>query len=431
MKWGIIGYGISGKSAERLLKKLGHEVVIYDDNIPGYKNNEILYCDSVMISPGIKLSHPIVQKLMKKDIEIIGEIELAYRYMKGKLIAITGTNGKTTTTAWVGHTLSLKYDDVFIGGNMFPGEPFTGFVLNTTDDSWSVVEVSSFQLMSIKEFKPNAAVITNISPDHLNWHKDMEEYLHAKMNIFSNMDSSGVRVLNFDDPQLKKIGLGGEEKYVWFSKSLYVYPGTFLNGKEIVFHIGENVERVINIDDLGIPGMHNVENFMAVISMLMPMGMDVEILKESGRTFKGVPHRMEIVGNYENRLFVNNSMCTNPVAFASSSSVYNPNQVLIVGGQGKNVSSEKIIESIVNNAKYVVLIGEVAEELAKKLEEHNYKNYKIATSMKEAVILSVEVSSKGDAVVLCPGFASFDWFKNFSHRGDVFKEIVKEMFDER
>ncbi len=432
MKAGIIGYGISGRSAEVLLKDKGYNVVIYDDNIDEYKNNEkdILNCDLVIVSPGIKKDHHLVQKLVSLEKEIIGEIELAYRYAKGKIIAITGTNGKTTTTAWIGHTLKLAEKEVFVGGNMSPGEPFSGFALNTTDNSWNVIEVSSFQLTDIKDFHPNGAIITNISPDHLNWHKDMQDYLDAKLRIFENTNKNDIRILNFDDEQLKEAGMGSEKDIVWFSGKIHVYPGVFLNGNEIFVHIGKESGKLLDIGELSLAGYHNMMNFMAMAALLISMGINREIITESGRTFRGVSHRMEIIGNYENRLFVNNSMCTNPVAFEASSSVYAPKQVLIVGGRGKSIPYDKIVQTIKGKAKGVVLIGESSEELEKAFQKENYKNYCIAFSMKEAVLRAFEMSDKGDTILLSPGYASFDWFKNFAHRGEVFKKSVKELFGE-
>jgi UDP-N-acetylmuramoylalanine--D-glutamate ligase len=427
---GVIGYGRSGQAVAKLIESLGETPFVSDlnqdlshvsyPNESGKHTEKLLEMDLLVLSPGIPPNIPILQKAVEKGIPVIGEIEFASRYLRGKIVAITGTNGKTTTAAMSYHILkdSLK-DKVLIGGNISPGEPLSNLVSKSRDESITVTEVSSYQLERIQSFHPWVSAIVNISPDHLDRHSDFEEYLHAKLNIFKNQRPEDYSILNKDDENLSSLDLKSKSLYF----SLRGESDIYFNGTAFVRDRKGN--KIFSKDDLFMPGSAFIEDGMIASLIAGIIGLKREEIRERIKSFKGVPHRMETVFRKEGLWIINNSMCTNPVAFVKSLECF-PDSCVIVGGRTKVDDIDSIVKAIKEKAKFAVLIGESGELIARNLKNIDFSDWVIASSMRDAV--EKALSSKCERVMLSPGASSFDWFSDFRERGDIFKKIVREIY---
>ena len=336
---GVIGFGRSGKAVSKLIESIGEKPFVSDLNhdssdIPyanesGKHTEKLLEMELLVVSPGVPLNIPILLKAREKGIPIIGEVEFASRYLKGRIVAITGTNGKTTTAAMTHHILKKSLDDkVLLGGNIYPGIPLSSLVTKSKDDSLTVIEVSSYQLERIEDFHPWISAIVNISPDHLDRHTNFEEYLNAKLNIFRNQDSDDYSILNKDDPALASLKLSSKRLYF----SLEEKSDIFFNGTAFV-RDRKNKE-VFSKDDLFMPGDAFIEDGMIAALIANIIGLDWESVRERIRSFPGVEHRMETVFKSDSIWIINNSMCTNPIAFLKSLECF-PDSCVIVGGRMK------------------------------------------------------------------------------------------------
>jgi UDP-N-acetylmuramoylalanine--D-glutamate ligase len=427
---GIIGYGRSGKAVASLIKNLGEIPFVSEKNenmrdIPypnevGYHSDKLLEMDTIIASPGVRLDIPILKKAREKGIPIIGELEFASNYLKGKIIAITGTNGKTTTASLVFQILSLsnKFKNILLGGNIYPGVPLSELVLKSDEDTITVTEVSSFQLERIKNFHPYISTIINISPDHLNHHESFKNYLNAKLNILKNQTDTDYSILNLDDNNLSYVD--AKSKIFYFSmkeKADIYYNGKFVRDRDDII--------IFSIDDLFIPGNIFVEDGMVASLIGRLMGISWEEIKGGIRSFKGVEHRMETILKRGELHIINNSMCTNPIAFSKSLQSF-PESCLIVGGRMKVSSIQPIIDAINKYAKYVVLLGESSSIIENNLIKIGFSNYKKASSMLEAVRLTKESGIK--RIMLSPGGSSFDLYSDFAERGSDFKIAVREIY---
>lgn len=451
MKSLVIGSGISGISAANLLSAKGIIPVIFDSKedlnpadirarlnhpdeaeiyiayLPGNVIDEI---DEVIISPGVPIDSPMVLDFKRLGVPVIGEVELAYRYDKGNVVAITGTNGKTTTTALVGKIIKDKTRNAFIVGNI--GNAYTEAVLSTTKDSSTIAEISSFQLESIDTFHPHVSAILNITPDHLNRHHTMEQYIIEKEKITKNQNENDYVILNYEDEELRKfghrlIGKPGSPKVVFFSSERELTEGLYLDGDTIVLKENGEVTRLIEASELNIIGQHNLENTMAAIGMAMKYGIPMEDILESARNFKAVAHRIEFIAEKKGVKYYNDSKGTNVDAAIKGINSMPCPTYLIGGGYDKGVEFDEWIEAFNGKVKKLVLIGQTKEKIASCAHKHGFDDYVFAQSLEEAINICASHANAGEAVLLSPACASWGMFKNYEQRGDMFREIVEKL----
>lgn len=441
----VFGSGISGIGAAGLLEERGAKVVLYDGNekldrqavkdqlgtdskteiVLGAFPEELLgVLDMVIISPGVPTDLPIVKKMHEKKIPVIGEIELAHQLGKGEVLAITGTNGKTTTTALLGEIMKNDRESVFVVGNI--GNPYTTVVDDTREDSVIVAEMSSFQLESTDAFRPRVSAILNLTPDHLNRHHTMEAYIQAKMNIAKNQTQNDVCVLNYEDEVLRKFGEKIEAQVLYFSSRRKLEKGIYLEDGNIIYKNPEEC-LVCNVKELKLLGMHNFENVMAAVAMAAAYGVPMEKIRESVRTFAGVEHRIEFVAEKNGVAYYNDSKGTNPDAAIRGIQAMNRPTVLIGGGYDKNSDYKEWLMSFDGKVKELVLIGQTKEKIAEEARECGLHNITLADTFEEAMDVCIRTAKPGDAVLLSPACASWGMFKNYEERGDKFKEIVNSL----
>lgn len=439
----VVGTGISGIAATDLLVKQGASVILYDGNRDLNKEEiakrleqtdkvEIVLGDLndvikkkvelVVLSPGVPTDLPFVLELKTNGLPIWGEVELAYQYSKGKIVGITGTNGKTTTTALVGEIMKTFYEEVFVVGNI--GIPYTQMVLDMTEKSVTVAEMSSFQLETIQEFRPNVAAILNITPDHLNRHYTMENYIAAKANITKNQTCEDTLVLNYEDMQLRKVAEDTNAKVVYFSSAHELEDGIFLKGEDIYLAVNGKAEQICNIHELKLLGVHNYENVMAGIAMAMSLQVPLDCIKKGITSFVAVEHRIEFVKEVKGVKYYNDSKGTNPDAAIKGIQAMITPTVLIGGGYDKSSEYEEWIESFDGKVKLLILLGQTKEKIAAAADHVGFKEYVFVESLEEAVELAAKTAKEGESVLLSPACASWGMFKNYEERGRIFKELV-------
>lgn len=444
----VAGSGKSGIAAAKLLLNMGGEVVLYDGNdkldpeeikknfeedakitivLGELTRTDTLGVELSIISPGIPLTAPFVAVLDDAQIPIWSEIQLAYHVAKGKLIAITGTNGKTTTTALVGEIMKSYFEEVFVVGNI--GIPYTETALETTEESVTVAEVSSFQLETIMDFHPNVSAILNITPDHLNRHGNMENYIAVKERVTENQTEEDWVVLNYDDPVLREFGEseGLKPKVFYFSSSQPLKEGLYLEAGTIVYAHNGRKEDVVNVQDLQLLGRHNHENVMAAIAMSIRMGVPMDSIRKTVKEFKAVEHRIEFVLERAGVKYYNDSKGTNPDAAIQAIRAMPGPTVLIAGGYDKQSVYDEWIEAFGEKVKYLVLIGQTRDKIAECAREHGFTEIMYAEDMAEAVRVCAAYANSGDCVLLSPACASWGMFDNYEQRGEVFKECVRNL----
>lgn len=442
----VAGAGKSGISAARLLLEHGAEVIIFDQN-DKLDKMEVLYklsdyekagvvlgkledglldtIDLMIISPGISVESAFVKEFQNRDIPVWSEIELAYHLAKGRIAAITGTNGKTTTTALVGEICSTYHPDTFTVGNI--GIPFTEIAGNTTDDSMIIAEISSFQLETVVRFHPKVSAVLNVTPDHLDRHHTMECYRDTKQKIAMNQNRDEVCVLNYDDEQTRSMKDAIPAKAVFFSRQSELEEGICLNENQIVIRTGEKEIPVLSMEEMRLLGNHNIENYMAAIAISYYMEVPVEHIRAACMAFKGVEHRIEFVKEVKGVNYYNDSKGTNPDAAIKGIQAMNRPTLLIGGGYDKGVSFDEWIEHFDNKVRYLLLIGQTAEKIAETANRHGFNAVIIEPDLESAVKKCYELAEEGDAVLLSPACASWGQFKNYEQRGDLFKAYVQEL----
>ncbi len=496
----VAGTGISGIAAARLVLERGGEVVLYDGNtaldpaeirkkfkeedkvgivLGEIKRSDLLGVELCIISPGIPLNSAFVSVVDEAGIPVLGEIELAYQCGLGKLAAITGTNGKTTTTALTGAILKSQYEETFVVGNI--GEPYTSKVSEMTEQSVTVAEISSFQLETIMDFHPDVSAILNLTPDHLDRHGSMENYVRIKECITMNQTAEDAVVLNYDDPLLREFGesrieetdskldeklektgndLVDEEatdteearetkesasteadaeeaeetvesslpglraKVYWFSSRERLKEGFFLDGDNIVYADGKKEQILVNVKDLQLLGRHNYENVMAAAYIGLLMGVPFEKIQETVCQFKPVEHRIEFVRERTGVRYYNDSKGTNPDAAIQALRAMPGPVLLIAGGYDKNSNYDEWVKEFAGRVKYLVLIGKTRDKIAACAKKYGFTEIMYAEDLKEAVQVCAVYADTGDYVLLSPACASWDMFKNYEERGRVFKECV-------
>jgi UDP-N-acetylmuramoylalanine--D-glutamate ligase len=442
----VFGTGISGISAAKLLHNIASEIIVYDGNdkleieeikakLPESFKGRILLgnvsegvidsVDLLIVSPGVPTDLDLVNRFREKNIPIWGEIELAYYFSKGKIVGITGTNGKTTTTTLVGEIMKTYYDSVFVVGNI--GVPYTENVLQTTEESVTVAEMSSFQLETIDTFKPNVSAILNITPDHLNRHHTMENYIAAKKNITLNQDSNDVCVLNYEDETLRKIGSELKTNVFYFSSLHKLEQGIYLEEDNIIYNDGNKKTLVCNIHELNIFGRHSYENVMAAAACGISLSVPMDKIKEAITKFVAVEHRIEFVTTKQGVNYYNDSKGTNPDASMKAIESMQTPTLLIAGGYDKGSEYDEWLEAFGDKIRYLVLLGQTREKIAETARRHGYDNIIMTESLKEAVQVCADKANQGDSVLLSPACASWGMFKNYEERGHLFKEYVKNL----
>ena len=439
----VFGSGISGESAAELLDREGAAVILYDGNekldaeeikkkmpenvrvVLGAFPEEMLDgLDLTVMSPGVPTDLPIVEKMRAKGIPIWGEIELAYVCGKGDVLAITGTNGKTTTTSLLGQIMKNYKESVFVVGNI--GNPYTSIVPETKADSVIVAEMSSFQLETVHSFRPRVSAILNITPDHLNRHHTMEAYIAAKERIAENQTKQDFCVINYEDDVLRKFGEKVEAQVLYLSSRRKLNRGVYLDGKTIICQIDAPIS-VCDTDELQILGTHNYENVMAATAMAYAYGVPVEVIRKTLLEFKGVEHRIEFVAEKNGVAYYNDSKGTNPDAAIRGIQAMNRPTVLIGGGYDKESAYDEWIQAFDGKVKKLVLIGATRDKIAQTARSLGFTDIVMADSFEEAFEKCVEYAQPGDAVLLSPACASWGMFKNYEERGDKFKELVEQL----
>jgi len=413
-------------SAEALaLKSKG--VGVLPGDVPGWLLDNL---DLVVISPGVPTKAIPLRYAERAGAEVIGEVELASRYLKGRIVAITGTNGKTTTTSLIAELLRDAGVPTLVGGNI--GTPLISLVESSRDDGWTVVELSSFQLETIKEFHPSVAVVLNVTPNHMDRYESFTDYAAAKHRIFMNQGPGDIAILNADDEIVLSWASGLRAHVTSFSVKQQLEEGLFLRGREIVSRTATR-ERVLLIsDEMKLRGRHNVENVLAALAAGLACGAAPESMRQTIKRFEPVEHRLEFVFEIESVKFYNDSKATSVdatlkalEAFAGEGEEQAGKIVLILGGRGKKAPYSPLASLIQQKARKLILIGEDAETIANELGD--FAPSERATDMKDAVTLSFQAAQPGDIVLLAPACASFDMFDSFEHRGKVFKDEVSSL----
>jgi UDP-N-acetylmuramoylalanine--D-glutamate ligase len=405
--------------AARSLKD-SHNVGLMSDQIPSWLLDQI---DLVVISPGVPTNTIPARYVDRKDGEVIGEIELAYRFMKGRIIGITGSNGKTTTTTLIGELLKNAGIETQVGGNI--GTPLLSLAELSTDDTWTVAELSSFQLETIKDFRANIAICLNVTPNHLDRYDSFADYAAAKHRIFANQTADDVAILSADDAITSTWEKGLKANVVFFSVNRELDDGLFLRGRDLVCRSGGKEKVLTTRDRIFLRGLHNVENALASLAAGLAAGADPESMRETAANFKGVEHRIEFVAEVDDVKFYNDSKATSVDATAKALEALSDSAgkiVLILGGRGKNAPYAPLIDLIGKSVRAMVLIGEDADNIEAQLS--GSADIIRAGSMEDAVVKSLDAAQSGDSVLLAPACASFDMFTSFEERGQVFKRAV-------
>ena len=442
----VAGTGKSGISATKLLVNHGVKVYLFDENKDrdieaikektgdselvqielGELGEDALSSSQLMvISPGIPVDAPFTDVVRNAGIPIWSEIELAYHYGKGKIAAITGTNGKTTTTALVGEIVKAHNAKTIVVGNI--GIPYTELCDTTDDDSDTVAEISSFQLETVIDFHPNVSAILNLTPDHLNRHYTFENYGNVKFSITKNQTMDDVTVLNYDDEHTRAMGEKAKDHchVVYFSRLEKPAGGVSVEDGDSILEDGDKKINVLAIKDLKLMGAHNVENVLAAVGISYYMGVPVDVIRDVATSFKAVAHRIEYVDTIDGVAYYNDSKGTNPDAAIKGIQAMVAPTFLIGGGYDKGSEYDEWIEAFDGKVKWLVLIGQTAQKIADCAKRHGFNSIIFEENLQDAVAYCHENAVDGDAVLLSPACASWGQFDNYEQRGDMFKEYVR------
>lgn len=430
MKVLLLGLGRANLFVAKYLIKKGFDIYLYEENMMGLtedakrmikmgnikKFKDISY-DLAVCSPGFSESKPIIGHIRKQGIELIDEIEFTYRNLKNpQVIAITGTNGKSTTAALISNILSAGKIKNFLGGNIAPGQPFSA-ALHQRPYQYYVLEISSFQLMRTRKFRPHISVLTNISVDHLNWHRNLKEYISAKKKIFMNQTKNDYAVINGDDRNVGLIVPEINARIIYFGKKRCY--DAWLDGM-LHYH----TEKIIGAKEIPLLGIHNQLNTLAAIVVAKILNIAVRDIKKGIKTIKSLPHRLEQVAVIRGVRYINNSMSTNEASAIASFQAVPGSKIVIIGGREKGDRCQNYLKLLIKKAKGIVILGENAELIAQYLKKNHYNNYIIVQNMEEAIIEARKFTRPGDTILLNPGFASFGNFRDFQERGEAFRNGV-------
>ena len=444
----VVGAARSGLASAEFLLKHGAHVVLTDTKseetlaaslsglleathtsghltleLGGHKPDSFRTCDWIVTSPGVPLALPLFDESRKAGIPILAEVELAYRHIRGKILGITGSNGKTTTTTLVAELLSGAGLRGIAGGNI--GTPLIGFASASTPEDIYVVELSSFQLESIREFRPMVGAVLNLTPDHLDRYRNFEDYVGAKQRIFMNQTAADFAVLNADDPRTAAIASQVRSRPVLFSRKGEVARGAFLRGSRLVYRDDRGETVLFPAAEIRLKGSHNLENVLAACSVALLAGAAPESLVAGIRAFAGVEHRLEFVAEIQGVQYFNDSKATNVDATIKSLEAFPKNILLIAGGRDKGGDFLPLRPLVEQRVKQLILIGEAAGKIHDALSDAVETTR--AASLPEAVAFASRRARAGDIVLLAPACASYDMFQNYEHRGRVFKEAVGKL----
>ena len=446
----VVGTGKSGIAATQLLLRTGKLPVLFDSNAELDKDEilgklslsgdekkqvEIVLGDlteeekkalsGVVLSPGVPTDTEFVNDLRNRGLLISGEIELAFEQEKGAVLAITGTNGKTTTTTLLGEIMKATGKKTFVVGNI--GNPYTLEAEKTDADSVTVAEISSFQLETIHTFRPRVSAILNITPDHLNRHHTMENYVKAKQDITKNQTKEDYCVLNAEDPYTDAFLEQCPATVILFSSQRELADGYFYADECIYKAVQGKKQKLMNIHEMRLLGMHNVENVMAAIAMADAYGADMEVILNVVRDFKAVEHRIEYVKTVRGVDYYNDSKGTNPDAAIKGIGAMVKPTYLIGGGYDKQSEYDEWIESFGGKVRKLVLLGQTREKIADCVKKHGFTDYIFVDDLQQAVDYCAEHAKEGEAVLLSPACASWGMFPNYEVRGKMFKDMVNAL----
>jgi len=441
----VVGLGKSGVASALFLKKHGARVTVSDakpedqlrSEIPllldhgitvetgGHGDRTFRGQDLIVVSPGVPVDAPHLVQARALGEPVIGEIELAAQFLPGPIVAITGSNGKTTTTTLVGEILGAGGLPTVVGGNI--GTPAISLVERATANTWAVLEVSSFQLETVQTFRPRIAVILNITPDHLDRHRTFEAYAGAKARIFENQQSDDFAVLNEDDPACVNLAKRVNAQLFWFSRQKEVQRGAWLSGGRILFRDAARQQEIMLVADIPLKGAHNVENALAGVCVGMLVGSSPERIREAIRNFKAVEHRLEFVARIRNVDYYNDSKATNVDATIKALESFPANIHLILGGKDKGSDYSVLNDLLRRRVKRVYTIGAAAPKIESQIKEA--ADIFHAETLEKAIRRAAQDAKPNDIVLLAPACASFDQFDSYEHRGKVFKDVVKSLED--
>ena len=440
----IVGAGRSGIDSAKLLRQLGENFVLYDGKtdldtaavcerigcecrflLGELHDGDLDGIDICVTSPGVPLFSDVLTAVAAKGIPIWSEIELAYRHDKGTLVAITGTNGKTTTTAltyaifkaWNAHTLLVGNIEI----------PYTGLALESTDGGWTVAEISSFQLETMRTVKPKVSAILNITPDHLDRHGSMDGYIKVKESITQNQDNSDFCVLNYEDDVLRDFGGKAPCRVVFFSSARVLENGWYYRDGAIWLSEDGSVTKLLDTDDVNLVGLHNFENIMAAAAMAHCAGVPLDIIRDAAKRFVAVEHRIEFVRETGSVKYYNDSKGTNTDAAIKAIDAMPGKTVLIGGGYDKHADFTDWVRRFPGKVKKLILLGQTAQQIAQTCDKIGFSDYVFASSLEEAVSLAHAAAKEGDCVLLSPACASWGMFKNYQQRGEMFKDFVNRL----
>lgn len=442
----IVGLGNSGKAAAQAMVKLGAKVSVQenkdedeldtqlitflrDKNVTCYLGctpDDMSEFDMLILSPGVPPELDFIKDAKAAGAEIIGELEIAYRAGSGNYVAITGTNGKTTTTTLVGEIYKEAGRKTYVVGNI--GVAVISKALSAESDSWLITETSSFQLETIKDFKPEVSAILNLTPDHMDRHKTMECYGEAKANVFKNQDPDQYCVINYDDKVCYALADECSAKVVPFSRKEELEFGAFVkDGKIVIRNENSEIIEICSTDDLQIPGTHNLENALAACAITYFGGIPTDVIASTLRSFRGVEHRIELCDEIDGIKFVNDSKGTNPDAAIKAIEAMKKNIILIAGGYDKNASFDEFTAAFDGKVKAVMLMGKTASKIKESAEKNGFTDSVILKDMEACVREAYKIAEPGDVVLLSPACASWDMYTSFEQRGRHFKSCVQEL----
>lgn len=442
----IVGMGNSGKAAAQAMVKLGAKVSVQDskneeDIDPqlltflkdrsvtcylGCQPKDMSKFDMMILSPGVSLELGFIQEARAAGVEIIGELEIAYRVGSGNYVAITGTNGKTTTTTLVGEIYKAAEKETYVVGNI--GVAVISKALIAGEDSWLVTETSSFQLETIKEFRPEVSAILNLTPDHMDRHKTMENYGKAKAQVFKNQTADQYCIMNYDDKVCFELAKNCNAKIVPFSRIEELDFGAYVkDGMIVIKNEEDRIVEICDAEELKIPGSHNLENALAAAAIAYFGGIDAGVIAKVLKTFNGVEHRIELCNEIDGIRFVNDSKGTNPDAAIKAIEAMKENIILIAGGYDKNSSFDEFAEAFDGKVKALMLLGKTAPKIKESAEKVGFTNTVILKDMEACVREAYKVAQPGDVVLLSPACASWDMYTSFEQRGRHFKSCVQSL----
>lgn len=441
----VLGAGISGISVAGILENLGAHVTLSDakpeteikKDLSALRRSGVILAlgnqdeslidgiDMIILSPGVSIYVPLIGKAKEQGITVMSEIEVAYRLCRAPIFAITGTNGKTTTTTLTGEMVKTIGRDVVVGGNI--GQALSAEVASVSQDGFVVAEISSFQLEGAIHFKPRIAAVLNVTPDHLDRHRSMENYILMKERIFANQTPDDYLILNYDDPVVQKMAEKAPSQVCYFSRKKSLVNGVYVEDGLIKINWNHEIHTVCNISDMQIKGAHNVENALAACGVAFFAGVKVENMAKVLREFQGVEHRIEPVDTVNGVPYYNDSKATNPESAIKALEAFTGQVILIAGGRDKKTDLTEFMKLAAEKTDHVILLGEAAERFNIAAAKHGVKNIHLVQSMEEAVLLAHRIAAPPQVVLLSPACSSYDMFNNYEERGKVFKKLVKQL----